>query len=88
MIMDREQAVSVLKQLFEQSDWIQRKSLKLMPPKANNALSNTFQIHIKTNGDDIVPRCIRTIASQNGLTVKQKDGFIIIYKPYPNLGES
>ncbi len=83
--MDRKQAVYVLKQLFEQCDWIEGKSIKLMPPKENNALSSTFQIYIETNGDDVVPSCIRDIAKENGLNFKEKDRCVIVYKPYPNM---
>lgn len=87
--MNREQATDVLKQIFEQCTWwIEGKSIKLMPPKANNVLSNTFQICIRTNGEDMVPNCIKTIAKENGLMVTEKDGYLIVYKPYPNVSDS
>lgn len=82
--MNREQAASILKRIFEESSWVEGKSVKLIPPKNNNALSNTFQIHIVTNGDKMIPTFIRTIAKENGLIVEQKEGFIIVYKPYPH----
>jgi hypothetical protein len=83
--MDREQAVQVLKRIFEECTWVEGKSVKLIPPKNIDSLSNTFQIHIQTNAKDIIPNCILTITKENGLMVKERDGFIIIYKPYPNL---
>ena len=83
--MDREQAVYVLKQIFDECTWVEGKSVKLIPPKNVDSLSNTFQIHIQTNDEAILPNCIMTITKENGLMVKERDGFIIIYKPYPNL---
>jgi len=83
--MDRVQAVQVLKRIFEECKWVEGKSVKLIPPKNIDSLSNTFQIHIQTNDEDIIPSRLMTITKKNGLTVKERDGFIIIYKPYPNL---
>jgi len=83
--MDRVQAVQVLKRVFEECQWVEGKSVKLIPPKNIDSLSNTFQIHIQTNDEGIIPSCIITITKENGLTVKERDGFIIIYKSYPNL---
>ena len=83
--MDRVQAVQVLKRVFEERQWVEGKSVKLIPPKNIDSLSNTFQIHIQTNDEGIIPSCIITITKENGLTVKERDGFIIIYKSYPNL---
>ena len=83
--MDRVQAVQVLKRVFEECQWVEGKSVKLIPPKNIDSLSNTFQIHIQTNDEGIIPSCIMTITKENGLTVKERDGFIIIYKSYPNL---
>lgn len=88
LIMDREQAVSVIKHIFEKCNQMQGKSMKLMPPKENNALSNTFQIHIQTSDDEILKSCIKSIAKENGLSVKQKDSLLIVYKPYPNVKET
>ena len=83
--MDRGQAVSVLKQIFERCEWVEGKSIKLMPPKENDALSSTFQICIQMNADNVVPSCISEVAKENGLMVKEKDGFLIVYKPYPHI---
>jgi hypothetical protein len=81
--MDREQAVSVLKQIFEQCRFIEGKSIKLMSPKAGNGLSNTFQLHIETRNDNALISGIEAIAKENNLAVKEKDGLMIVYKPYP-----
>ena len=86
--MNREQAVSVIKQIFEKCRYSEGKSIKLMPPKDNNALSNTFQIHIQTARNEMLISCIEEVAKQNNLAVNQKDGLLIVYKPYPNQNES
>ena len=83
--MDREQAVTVIKQLFERCNQIEGKSIKLMPPKANGSLANTFQIHIQTREDEILQSCITGIAKENGLAVKRKRGLFIVYKRYANV---
>ena len=86
-IMDREQAVGVLKQIFEQCRFIEGKSIKLLPPKEGNGLSNTFQIHIQIQTNEILPSCVTAIVKQHDLAVKQKDSLLIIYKPYPNANQ-
>jgi hypothetical protein len=85
--MDRKQAVAVIKQIFEHCSEIEGKSIKLMPPKEGNGLSNTFQIHIQINNDEFLKRCIETIAKEHNLATKEKNGLIVVYKPYPNIAE-
>ena len=86
--MNREQAVNVIKQLFEQCRFIEGKSLKLLPPKGNDALSNTYQIHVQVNSDPLLADYIDDIAGKNNLAVMRKDGYCIVYKPYPNLNKA
>jgi len=83
--LNREQAVNVIKQIFDQCSYMEGRSLKLMAPKENNALSHTYQIHIQTRDNKTLKSCIETVAKKNGLEVKQTDDLVIIYKPYPDL---
>lgn len=83
--MNREQAVNVIKQIFEQCRFIEGKSLKLLPPKGNDALSNTYQIHIQVNSDELLAACVDDIAKKHNLVVMRKDGYCVMYKPYPYL---
>ncbi|MGO8806730.1 MAG: hypothetical protein ACLQO7_09060 [Candidatus Bathyarchaeia archaeon] len=83
--MNREQAVNIIKQIFEQCRFIEGKSLKLLPPKGNDALSNTYQIHVQVNSDALLADCIEGIAGKHNLAVTRKNGYCIVYKPYPNL---
>ena len=87
--MNREQAVAVIKEIFERCPSLEGKSIKLMPPKANNLLSNTFQVYIGY-GDGSGPlfACVNDIAKRTGLEVKMKDSYCIIYKPYPNVKQT
>ena len=82
--MNRAQAVLVIKQIFEQCRLTEGKSIKLMPPKECNALSNTFQIHMQTRDDPFIISCLNRIAEEHNLEVKVKKDSAIIYKPYPN----
>jgi hypothetical protein len=83
--MDRQKAVSFIKEIFEQCHSIEGKSIKLLPPKENNSLSSTFQIHIEVKDDLTLQSCVHKIAAKNNLAVAKKDGVLIVYKPYPNL---
>jgi len=83
--MNREQAVTIIKQIFDQCNRTEGKSIKLMAPRNNNSLSNTFQVHIQTGDDVVLMDCIRAIAHENGLEIKVKDGSVVVYKPYPDL---
>jgi len=84
--MDREQAVKVIKEIFEQCRYLEGRSIELLPPKDNDSLSNTFQVHIQVSGDTepFLVACIENIAERHNLATKQVDGYLIVYKPYPN----
>jgi hypothetical protein len=84
--MNREQAVDIIKELFDICNSVEGRSIKLMPPKNNDALSNTFQIHIqlsRSTSDSLVETCVEAIAQRNRLAFETKNGWLIIYKPYP-----
>jgi hypothetical protein len=85
--MNRDQAVTVIKEIFEKCQMIGGKSLKLLPPKGNDTLSNTFQIYIETGDNNFLTLCVENIAKEHDLEVMCKDGYCIIYKPYPNINE-
>jgi hypothetical protein len=84
--LDRIQAVTVIKEIFEKCHLIEGKAIKLMPPKENNALADTYRIHIQTTDDSLIS-CITGTAKQHNLAVKQTKGSLIVYKPYPNISE-
>ena len=84
--MDRAQAVSMIKEISGQCQLLEGKSIKLLPPKDNDALSNTFQVHIQTldDPDAYLVSCVESIAEKHKLATKQVGGYLIVYKPYPN----
>jgi hypothetical protein len=42
---------------------------------------------IETKDDIAIQTCLADIAKKHNLTTKPKDGWLIVYKPYPQLGE-
>jgi hypothetical protein len=83
--MNREQAVLVIKQIFEHCRYMEGKSLELIPPKGNDALSDTFQIHIQTFDNETLVSCIQNVATEHNVAVKVRKGSCTVYKPYPNM---
>ena len=82
--MKREEAVIVIKRIFEECNGIEGKSLKLMPPDANNVLSKGCQIHIDTGKDDILNSCLKFVANKSNLAVELEENYLILYKPKKN----
>jgi hypothetical protein len=83
--MDRTQAVSVIKEIAEQCQYLEGKSIKLLTPKDNGALANTFQVHIQTSDNPILVSCIETVAEKHNLATKQIEGYLVMYNLYPKL---
>ena len=84
-LMNRQQAVILIKEIFDKCQLIEGKSIKLLPPKGNNSLPNTYQVHIETRDDSYLISCIERIAKEHKLAVKELNGSCIAYEPYPNV---
>lgn len=80
--MNRSEAVAIIKQIFDKCHAIEGKSLKLLPPREDSSLSHTFQIHVELREDTAIQGCVADIAKKHKLAVKEKDGWLIVYKPY------
>ena len=78
--MEREKAISVVKEIFDKCNLIEGKAIKLMPPDANNVLSNGCQIHIESRNDTHLEKCLKTIASSKSLAFAKEGEQVIIYK--------
>jgi hypothetical protein len=78
--MEREEAVSVLKEIFNKCNLIEGKAINLMPPDANNVFSQGCQIHIESRNDTHLENCLKTIASSNSLAFAKEGQQVIIYK--------
>jgi hypothetical protein len=84
--VNRQEAITVIKQIFNQCPTIEGKSITLMPPKGNNYLSTTFQIQIQADSSlETIKSCTEDIVEEHNLAVKIKGSLIIIYKSYPNI---
>lgn len=79
--MQREQAVNVIKEIFAICHHVEGKSIKLMPPNADDVLSKGCQIHLQTRNDRELDSCIKAIADSEGLAVAKEGDNLIIYKP-------
>lgn len=79
--MKREEAVAVIKRIFEECNGIEGKSLKLMPPDADNVLSKGCQIHINTMNDVVLNSCLASMANKNKLAAEVEGNYFIVYKP-------
>jgi len=56
----------------------------LVPPNDNDALSDTFQTHIRTN-DERLTSCIKDIAEKHNLAAYQEENYFVVCKHYPEL---
>jgi hypothetical protein len=80
--LKREEAISILKELFEKCTFLDGRYLALMPPNATNLMTGGYQILIKTPLDEETRNCMQDILMKNHLTIKitEADTFII-YRP-------
>ena len=79
--MERQQAVSIVKEIFDICRFVEGKNIKLMPPNADDVLSHGCQIHIETRDDDVLESCLQTVANTNGLAMVKEGKLVILYKP-------
>jgi hypothetical protein len=80
--LKREEAISVLKELFEKCTFLDGHYLALMPAGYAGLLSKGYQIVIKCRLDEETRTCMQNVLMKYGLTIKlkEKDTFII-YRP-------
>jgi hypothetical protein len=78
--MERERAVEVIKQIFENCSYAYAKSITLLM-HPNNNLSKGIQIQLEIGNDEILQSCVKRIARKNDLAVKKTGTLLIIYKP-------
>ena len=79
--MQRDKAVSVVKEIFRSCTSIEGESVKLLPSKADGVYADGCQIHIETGGDVAVVACIEAVAANYGLAVASEGERLIIYEP-------
>ena len=80
--MKREEAILVLKELFEKCTFLDGHYLALMPAGYASTMSKGYQILIKTPLDEETRNCMQDILMKNKLTIKVKEqDTFIIYRP-------
>ena len=81
--MKREEAILVLKELFEKCTTLDGHYLELIPPNASTMMSGGYQIQIKTVLDEETRNCMQDVLVNYHLTIKVPDEqTFIIYKPH------
>jgi hypothetical protein len=81
--LKREEAILVLKELFEKCTNLDGHYLELLPPNASTILSGGYQIQIKATLDEETRTCMQDILMKNHLTIKvEKEDSFTIYRPH------
>ena len=80
--MKREEAILVLRELFEKCTNLDGHYLELMPPNASTTLSGGYKLEIKATLDEETRTCMQDILMKYQLTIKiQEEDSFIIYRP-------
>ena len=81
--MNRKQAIKLIQEIEEECKDITGRSLVLISPDPDNALSAGYLVQIKAKLDASKLRCIETVAQVNECSVKNEpeNKSIFIYKP-------
>jgi hypothetical protein len=81
--LKREEAILVLKELFEKCTNLDGHYLELLPPNASTKMSGGYQIEIKATLDEETRTCMQDILIKYQLTIKiQEEDSFIIYRPH------
>ncbi len=83
VFLKREEAILVLKELFEKCSTLDGHYLEILPPNASSALSGGYQVVIKTTLDEETRNCMQDILVKYHLTIKISDlQTFVIYRPH------
>ena len=78
--MKREEAIELLKEIVAACKDIDYKHISLKAPSEKaNVDSEGFELHVKNNFSEANWKCLKGIVQQRGLSVKDYDGWVIIY---------
>jgi hypothetical protein len=80
--LKREEAILVLKELFEKCTNLDGHYLEVLPPDASKDLSLGYQIKIKATLDEETRTCMQDVLMKNQLTIKVEEDSFIIYRPH------
>lgn len=79
--MNRNEAIAILKEVFEKCKLLDGTYVSLMPPNSADLESQGYQIHIKTPIDEMAKMCMEKILNNNRLSLKTENDLAIIYRP-------
>jgi hypothetical protein len=78
--LNRIEAVSVLKEIFEKCTLLDGSYVSLVPPNNTNLPTQGYQVHIKAPVDEMAHMCIQKLLDEHRLTMKMENDLIIIYQ--------
>jgi hypothetical protein len=83
--LKREEAILVLKELFDKCTNLDGHYLEVIPPNASKDISMGYQIQIKATLDEETRTCMQDVLMKYQLTIKieEEDSFIIYSPPAP-----
>ena len=85
IILNRDEAVLVLKEIFEECTLFDGNYIALMPPNAAGLLSKGYQVHLKVPIDKETQGCMQQVAKKYNCAVsminRNGDDVAIIYRP-------
>jgi hypothetical protein len=83
VFLKREEAIIVLKELFEKCTTLDGHYLEILPPNASSSMSSGYQVVIKTALDEETRNCMQDVLIKYHLTIKVLDPeTFVIYKPH------
>jgi hypothetical protein len=81
-ILERQEAVAVLKEILTDCRELDGNGICLMPPNTNGISSKGLQVHIKDpNKDKQVISRLKAIADRHDVALHENDGYLVIYRP-------
>ncbi len=80
--MKRDEAILVVKELFDNCTYLDGKFLSIVAPTSIEPTPSGYQIHIKANLDSLIEACIRETLDRHDLTMQafKSEELVIISK--------
>ena len=81
--MNREEATSLLREIFQVCGGLGEEGIMLMPPDADDVLSRGYQLHIKPSVNHESLECIKPIVQKRNLAIVSETQrcLTVIYRP-------
>ncbi len=81
--MNREEAVSLIREINQECESIRGTSIMLMTPQETEIPSKGYQVHLLMKADRSRLRCLETITEQYGYVIEsdREKSLVIIYNP-------